>query len=79
LQCLQTEIEPIVEPNQEEKMKGKNRVFGRCEKCIGITPCKVLRDGRVVCEYCANDVIHFDFKPVVKTAKDPICEQMLET
>jgi hypothetical protein len=60
-------------------MKGKNRVFGRCEKCIGITPCKVLRDGRVVCEYCTNQVDHFDFEPVAKATKDSMSEQVLET
>jgi len=60
-------------------MKGKNRVFGKCEKCIGITPCKILSDGKIVCEYCANEVKHFEFKPVVKAAKDSLNEQRLET
>jgi len=40
----------------------KNKVFGRCEKCIGITPCRILDDGKIVCEYCANEVKHFIFK-----------------
>ena len=60
-------------------MKGKNRVFGTCEKCIGITPCKILKDGRIVCEYCTNEVENFDFKPVLKVSKDSLSEQRLET
>ena len=60
-------------------MKGKNRVFGTCEKCIGITPCKILKDGRIVCEYCTNEVENFDFKPVLKASKDSLSEQRLET
>ena len=60
-------------------MKRKDRVFGKCEKCIGITPCKIQSDGRVVCEYCTNEVDHFDFKPVVKAPKDSMSEQVLET
>ena len=60
-------------------MKGKNRVFGRCEKCIGITPCKVLSDGRVVCEYCTNQVDQFDFEPAAKATKDSLSEQVFET
>jgi hypothetical protein len=60
-------------------MKAKNRVFGKCEKCIGITPCKIQSDGRVVCEYCANEVSHFDFRSVPKATKDSMNEQILET
>lgn len=60
-------------------MKEKDRVFGRCEKCIGITPCKVQPGGKVVCEYCTNEVDHFDFKPDVNAAKDSLNEQVIET
>ena len=60
-------------------MKDKDRVFGKCEKCIGITPCKIRSDGKVVCEYCADEVDQLDFKPVVKAAKDSLVEQRLET
>jgi len=60
-------------------MKEKNRAFGKCEKCIGITPCKILKDGRIVCEYCTNEVENFDFKPVLKVTKDSLSEQRLET
>ena len=60
-------------------MEEKDRVFGKCEKCIGITPCKIRSDGKVVCEYCSDEVDQFDFKAGVKAAKDTLVEQMLET
>jgi hypothetical protein len=52
---------------QKEK-RMKNKVFGKCEKCIGITPCRILDDGRIVCEYCTNEVKHFIIKTTEKIA-----------
>ena len=60
-------------------MREKNRVFGKCEKCIGITPCKILSNGKAVCEYCGNEVDHFDVKHVVKVPKGTVSEHRLET
>lgn len=34
----------------------KKQIFGQCDKCIGITPCKILKDGSIVCEYCHDEV-----------------------
>lgn len=48
---------------KEKRMK--NKVFGKCEKCIGITPCKICDDGKIVCEYCTNEVKHF----IIKTSE----------
>jgi hypothetical protein len=40
----------------------KKQIFSQCDKCIGITPCKELNDGSVVCEYCYDEVKRFDVK-----------------
>lgn len=34
----------------------KEQIFCQCDKCIGITPCRILKDGRIVCEYCKDEV-----------------------
>ena len=50
--------------NQEIKMgrlnKNKNGkhgiLFCQCDKCIGITPCKVTKKGKIICDYCKCEV-----------------------
>lgn len=30
--------------------------FFQCDKCIGITPCKILQNGKIICDYCKDEV-----------------------
>jgi len=29
--------------------------FFQCDKCIGITPCKILPNGKIICDYCKDE------------------------
>ncbi len=53
----------------------KQQVFCQCDKCIGITPCKVLKDGKIVCEYCSDEVKHPNIKRVSSEAEPHYYEQ----
>ena len=53
----------------------KKQIFGKCDKCIGITPCRVLKDGTIVCEYCNDEVKALDIKHTPSEAKSSLSEQ----
>jgi hypothetical protein len=57
----------------EEHMK--KQIFCKCDKCIGITPCKVLKDGRIMCEYCNDEVTHLQLKHSSSETEIPHIEQ----
>jgi len=40
---------------KEEGMKKKSGFF-QCDKCIGITPCTILKNGKIICDYCKDEV-----------------------
>ncbi|MGD9345660.1 MAG: hypothetical protein PVH84_07345 [Candidatus Aminicenantes bacterium] len=56
----------------------KRHIFGQCDKCIGITPCKVLKNGSVVCEYCNDEVKLFDTKNSSSETELPLREQVVQ-
>jgi hypothetical protein len=53
----------------------KKKIFCQCDKCIGIVPCKVLKDGRIVCEYCRDEVTHVQLKHGSSEMELPYREQ----
>ena len=53
----------------------KKQNFGQCDKCIGITPCKILKDGMAVCEYCNDEVKILNIKHKAVKAEPPQREQ----
>lgn len=53
----------------------KSQIFGQCDKCIGITPCKVLKDGAIVCEYCDDEVKTLNLKHTPSEDKSPLSER----
>jgi hypothetical protein len=53
----------------------KKQIFGQCEKCIGITPCRVLKNGTVVCEYCNDEVKHTHTEHITQETLLPPGEQ----
>jgi hypothetical protein len=38
-------------------------------------PCKILKNGRIVCEYCNDEVTHLHFKQVSSKIEIPLREQ----
>jgi hypothetical protein len=36
--------------------KMKEKLFFNCDKCIGLTPCHIQKNGKVVCDYCKNEI-----------------------
>ncbi len=55
--------------------KMKKQIFCQCDKCIGIMPCKVLKDGRIVCECCKGEVTHLRLKHISSETEVPYREQ----
>ncbi|MGB6340590.1 MAG: hypothetical protein WBF32_12535 [Candidatus Aminicenantaceae bacterium] len=42
----------------------KKLIFCQCDRCIGIMPCKALKDGRIICECCKDEVSHIRLKHI---------------
>lgn len=45
-----------IDKDEEEKPMEKKLVFLRCDHCIGITPCRLSKDGKFLCNYCRHEI-----------------------
>jgi hypothetical protein len=50
-------------------------MFCQCDKCIGLTPCRIHKDGRIVCEYCKDEVTRLSPKHISSEIEPPYSEQ----